>query len=130
MIKNLANVLVAAGYGEVEMHMQRMESNFGKQLRRIAQTAAKVALVSREGTMSTDFEIVFIEHNRDFQPTSMENLYEGYGPSRGRVLCTTELGLQCFTNVGREGREELEHTIEKRIALKPKVVLDSVLHII
>ena len=100
------------------------------QLRRIVDIASKTALVIREGTMSTDFTPYFVDASKEFDPNTMHNIYEGYGPSRGVVLCTAEMGLRCYTNNGREGRTLGENEIEKLVVLKPKVVLESVVQIL
>lgn len=98
------------------------------QLHRIGEATFKIALVVREGTMSTDFQLVYVEHSRDFRPDTMENAYEGYGPSLGIVLCTTDLGIRCYTQKERTaGEGGSQSTVERRIILKPKVVLESVI---
>lgn len=70
---------------------------------------------------------MFIEHGRDFSSNAMENLYEGYGHlnAYGPVLCTTEIGLQCLTNLRKDERDR--NLVERKIVLKPKILLESVL---
>jgi hypothetical protein len=47
------------------------------------------------------------------------------------VLATTELGLLCTTRIGnRESVGDEDVTIEKRMILKPKVVLENVLEML
>jgi len=47
------------------------------------------------------------------------------------VLATTELGLLCTTRIGnRESIGDEDVTIEKRLILKPKVVLENVLEML
>ena len=129
-LRSIANVISAAGFGDAEDQLMKVEARYRKQIRRIAEMAEKFALVVREGTISTDFHVLYVESAREFNATSMENLYEGYGPSQGYILCTTDMGLQCVTNRGRDGKEFNDHTIEKHVVLKPRVVLDSVVSIL
>lgn len=129
-MKGIANILCAAGYGEADAQFQDLEAKYGSQLKHIAERASKVALMIREGTMSTDYQVMFVDSSRTFNATWMENLYEGFGASQGLVLCTTEIGLQSVTSRKREGRNIDENAIEKRVVLKPKVVLESVVQIL
>lgn len=110
--------------------LARAGSRHRAQLRRIAELANRLAFVLREGTMSTDFQPMFVESVREFSALSMENVYDGYGPSRGRVLCTTEIGLQALTNKGKDGKDFSASTIERKVVLKPRVVLESVVQML
>ncbi|KAI5116260.1 hypothetical protein M0805_008165 [Coniferiporia weirii] len=129
-LRGVANVLSAGGFGEVEALLTRASTRHRAQLRRIAELANRLAFVLREGTMSTDFQPLFVESVREFSPLTMENVYEGYGPSKGRVLCTTEVGLQCLTNKGKDGKDFSPQTIERRVVLKPRVVLESIVQVL
>ncbi|KAL5486032.1 hypothetical protein ACEPAI_7076 [Sanghuangporus weigelae] len=129
-LRGVANVLSAGGAGEVEELLTRATQKYRSQLRRIAELANRFAFIIREGTMSTDFQPLFVESVREFNPVAMENVYEGYGPSRGRVLCTTEVGLQCLTNKGKDGKDFSPQTVERRVVLKPRVVLESIVQIL
>ncbi|THG99726.1 hypothetical protein EW145_g7211 [Phellinidium pouzarii] len=129
-LRGVANVLSAGGFGEVEALLTRASARHRAQLRRIAELANRLAYVLREGTMSTDFQPLFVESVREFSPLTMENVYEGYGPSKGRVLCTTEIGLQCLTNRGKDGKDFSSQTIERRVVLKPRVVLESIVQVL
>ncbi|KAL5525757.1 hypothetical protein ACEPAG_7094 [Sanghuangporus baumii] len=129
-LRGVANVLSAGGAGEVEELLTRTTQKYRSQLRRIAELANRFAFIIREGTMSTDFQPLFVESVREFNPVTMENVYEGYGSSRGRVLCTTEVGLQCLTNKGKDGKDFSPQTVERRVVLKPRVVLESIVQIL
>lgn len=129
-LRGAANVLAAAGYGEVEGQVESLRTRYSAQLRHIAEIAYRIALVIREGTMSTDFQVMFADHSRNFNPDSMENVYAGYGSSRGLVLCTTDLGLRCFTHRGRDGGSDSDGVIDKLVVLKPRVVLESVIQVL
>lgn len=91
---------------------------FDSQVRRIATVVAKLAQVTREEIMSVNFEIVAVELGQRFDRKEMVDAFEEYGTSYGETLCTTELGLKCSS---RKGENE-----ERRLLLRPKVVLDSV----
>ena len=81
--------------------------------------------------MSTTFDIIAMEHSESFDAKSMHDTFGDYGPSRGTVLCTTELGLRCTTRISGElGKMESEGTIEKRLLLRPKVLLESVVDVL
>jgi len=127
-MRGVANILTAAGLGEVDDHVAVLQSDFEPNLRRIASSASRVSRVIRECTVSTEFHAVFVEPGKDFNPLTMENLYDGYGEAKGRVLCTTEMGLQCFTNTRKD--EGDGNSIERRVVLKPKVLLESVLQLL
>ena len=129
-LRGIANILSAAGYGEVEEQLQKAQARYKSQIRRIVDSAYKFALVIKEATMSTNFHAVYVDSAKDFRSSQMENLYEGYGPSQGHVLCTIAIGLQSATNRGRDGKDFSELTIEKRLVLKPKVVLESVIDLL
>lgn len=129
-LRGVANVLSAAGFGEVDALLTRATTRHRTQLRRVSELANRLAFVLREGTMSTDFQPMFVESVREFSALSMENVYEGYGTSRGRVLCTTEIGLQALTNKGKDGKDFSAATVERRVVLKPRVVLESVVQML
>ncbi|EJD06534.1 uncharacterized protein FOMMEDRAFT_165309 [Fomitiporia mediterranea MF3/22] len=129
-LRGVANVLSASGLGEIDDLLTRSTQKYRTQLKRISELANRFAYIIREGTMSTDFQPLFVESVREFNGVTMENVYEGYGPSRGRVLCTTEIGLQCLTNKGKEGREFSPQTVERRVVLKPRVVLESIVQVL
>lgn len=106
-------------------------STLRSQLRRIAEAAYKLSLVTREDILSTNFEAVIVESGVAFDSANMCNAfadgYDGAGGKAGeRVLCTTELGLKCIT---RRGKNYLEGTeadaFERRLLLQPKVVLEE-----
>lgn len=145
-LRGIANVLSAAGAPDpLDALLTRASTLYRAQLRRIAELANRFSFVLREGTMSTDFQPLFVESVREFNPSMMENLYASAagtsseagsgavmnGTSRGRVLCTTEIGLQCLTNKGRDnGKEFNAQTIERRVVLKPRVVLENIVQML
>lgn len=143
-LRGIANVLSAAGAQDpLDTLLTRASTLYRAQLRRIAELANRFSFILREGTMSTDFQPLFVESVRDFNPATMENLYAsahgtgseggnaGMGISRGRVLCTTEIGLQCLTQKGREGSKDINsQTIERRVVLKPRVVLENIVQML
>lgn len=127
--RGVANILAAAGLGEVEEHVVALESDFESNLRRIASSASRISKVIRECTVSTEFRVMFVEPGKDFNPATMEDLYDGLvGQSSGRVLCTTEIGLHCLTNVRKDEMDG--NNIERKIVLKPRVLLESVVQLL
>jgi len=81
--------------------------------------------------MSTNFDVVAVEHGQPFDGTEMTDAFEDYGTSMGAVLCTTDLGLRCSTrkSTGGSGQEQ-EGYVERRLLLRPKVVLESVVDVL
>jgi hypothetical protein len=108
--------------------LEGLRARFGTQVRRIANAVYKLARITREEIMSTNFEVVAIEHRQDFDMKEMTDAFEDYGTSIGAVLCTTDLGLSCSTrkSVHGLGQGEPEGYVERRLLLRPKVVLESV----
>lgn len=81
--------------------------------------------------MSTSFEVVVADPLHPlFVPEGMQDAFGEYGPSKGAVLATTELGLRCVTRVVLERSEGGEVRLEERVLLMPKVVLESVLDVL
>ncbi|KAF8071764.1 hypothetical protein FPV67DRAFT_895932 [Lyophyllum atratum] len=105
---------------------------FGDQVRRIAKAVARLARVTREDIMSTCFDVIAVNQSDLFDSDGMSDAFGDYVASRGSVLATTELGLRCTTRL--RGSEPLElHddvTLEQRMILQPKVVLESVLDVL
>lgn len=103
-----------------------LQNRFGSQLRLIAHSALQIAAATKEQVLSTNFEVISAEVGRDFSRKHMVNLFDEYyngGAKDGngeRVLCTTELGLRCFSANG----------IDERTLLRPTVTLESVVQII
>ena len=100
----------------------RFESHF----RPIALSALRMATATKEQVLSTNFEVISVEFGRDFGRKHMLNLFDEYYP-RGakdgngeRVLCTTAVGLRCFSGNG----------IDERTLIQPTVILESVVNII
>jgi hypothetical protein len=105
--------------------LEGLRARFGTQVRRIANAVYKLAKITREEIMSTNFDVVAIEHGQTFDKTEMVDAFEDYGTSIGAVLCTTDLGLSCSTrkSAGELGPDEY---VDRRLLLRPKVVLESV----
>ena len=104
------------------------------QLHRIAESVFNLARITREEILSTNFEIVLAESGHPFVSSGMTNALDLFRHgtidgkmSQGSVLCTTELGLRCTTKKGKTSyaAAEGEEVFERRILLRPKVVLDS-----
>lgn len=75
--------------------------------------------------MSTNFDVVAVENGQVFEKREMTDAFEDYGTSSGAVLCTTDLGLSCATRKSAGGMGH-EGFVERRLLLRPKVVLESV----
>ncbi|KAJ7587956.1 hypothetical protein C8J56DRAFT_785725, partial [Mycena floridula] len=99
--------------------IEGLRSRFGTQVRRISSAVYKLAKITREDIMSTNFEIIAVENGIQFSGKDMTDAFEDYGSSGGAVLCTTDMGLSCATRKG-------EGLVERRLLLRPKVVLESV----
>jgi hypothetical protein len=103
---------------------------FSTQVQRIARAVCKLAQVTREEIMSTDFQALAIEHGSVFDGKRMADVFGDYGPSRGTVLCTSELGLSATTRRSSGDVDSAEGIIERRLLLQPKVVLESVVDVL
>lgn len=123
MLRWSADALILSGSPSPNISIEALRSQFAVQLRRIAQGACRVARVTHEEIISTNFEILAVEHGTVYDSQSMVNVFEQYGASKGRVLCTSEIGLRCF----RMGGEEKANS---RLLLPPRVVLESVIQVL
>ena len=104
--------------------LEGLRARFGTQVRRIAIAVYNIAKITREEIMSSNFDVVAVGHGQGFDSAEMMDAFEDYGTSIGAVLCTTDLGLSC--SVRKLDRGEQEGYIERRLLLRPKVVLESV----
>ena len=105
---------------------EAFRSRFGSQVKRISKSACRIAQIIREEIMSTNFEVVGADSGRTFDAQEMVDAFEDYGTPRGAVLCTTELGLRCSTRKApAEPSGSQEEIIERRLLLRPKVILES-----
>ncbi|KAG6848972.1 hypothetical protein H0H93_012355 [Arthromyces matolae] len=105
-----------------------LQLRFGDQVRQIAHSVRRLAQVTREEIMSTCFDVIAISSNSSFDPSSMSDAFGDYVPSHGAIIATTELGLRCLTRLrDNEQSEAQDMTIDQRMILQPKVVLESVL---
>lgn len=101
-------------------------TRFGSQVKRISKSACRIAQIIREEIMSTNFEVIGADSGRAFDAQEMVDAFEDYGSPRGAVLCTTELGLRCSTRKATaEPSASREESIERRLLLRPKVILES-----
>lgn len=123
MLRWSADILVLSGSPPMNVSVDALRSRFGVQLRRVAQGAWRLARVTREEIISTNFEVVAVEHETPFDGHTMINVFEQYGTSKGRVLCTSEIGLQCFRTGGEEKGQF-------RTLVPPTVVLESVVQVL
>ena len=103
-----------------------LRNRFESQLRRVAQSALRIAAATKEQVLSTNFEVISAEVGRDFERKRMINLFDEYytGGAKDnngeRVLCTTEVGLRCFFADG----------VDERTLVQPTVILESVVQVI
>ncbi|TFY66802.1 hypothetical protein EVG20_g4287 [Dentipellis fragilis] len=105
-----------------------LKARFGSQIRHIAHAACKVAHITKEETMSTNFEIVLAEQSKPFDQTTMINAFAGYDVAGGSVLATTELGLRCSTRKTAKLSSfgPVGEIVERKTLLQPKVILETV----
>lgn len=111
---------------------EAFRTHFRAQVNRISKNACKLAQIAREEIMSANFEVVGAESGRAFDSQEMVDVFEDYGTSKGTVLCTTELGLRCSTHkaVAADATAMSEENVERRLLLRPKVVLESAVDVI
>lgn len=106
-------------------------TRFQAQVKRISKNACNLAQISREEIISANFEVVAAESGRTFDAQEMIDVFEECGTSNGAVLCTTELGLRCSTRkTTAETDTESEGNVERRLLLRPKVMLESAVDVI
>ncbi|KAJ8521382.1 hypothetical protein ONZ45_g1957 [Pleurotus djamor] len=112
-----------------------LRTRFGDQIYRIAKAVTKLAQVTREEIMSTNFDLVAVNYTDAFDSRLMEDSFGSYVTSKGGVLVTTELGLRCTTkkvNVSAmsidTGKDDV--VTERRLLLRPRVVLESVVDVL
>ena len=104
---------------------EALQIHFGARVHHIAQTVSKLARVMREDIMSTNFEVVLVEHGEVFDARRMADAFADYGASTGAILCTTELGLGCSTRRACGLPNSEPAAVERRLLLQPKVLLES-----
>ncbi|KAH7928098.1 hypothetical protein BV22DRAFT_1083726 [Leucogyrophana mollusca] len=117
---------------QVPSTRETFRNRFGAQVRRISKAACRLAQVTREEIMSTNFEVVAVDNGKGFDALEMSDAFEDYGSSKGVVLCTTELGLRCSTRkpTSETAGPAEEGSTERRLLLRPKVVLESAVDVI
>lgn len=105
---------------------ENLRNRFESQLQRVAQSALRIAAATKQQVLSTNFEVMSVGVGRDFERKQMVNLFDEYyagGAKDGngeRVLCTTEVGLKCFSGEG----------VDERTLVQPTVILESVVRVI
>lgn len=109
---------------------ENFRARFGAQVKRISKAACRLAQVTKEEIMSANFEVIAADSGQPFDGQEMMDAFEDYGSSDGVVLCTTELGLRCSTSKAMSDALAPEESIDRRILLRPKVVLESVVEVI
>ena len=128
ILRAWAEIFILCGCSSPDMalgSLDALRARFGRQLARIGISACSLARVTKEQIMSTNFEILFVDAGARFDNTEMTNACTGYGDTRGAVLCTTELGLQCVTRKRIKSSADEDETVERTLLL-PKVILESV----
>jgi hypothetical protein len=111
---------------------EALRNDFAERVQqRISRAVYKLAQVTREEIMSTNFEVILVEHGTNFDPRRMIDAFPDHATSRGTILCTTELGLSCTTRKATDASTPTAPaSVERRLLLPPKVVLESALDII
>ena len=103
-----------------------LQAHFGEQVQRIASAVCKLAHVIKEDIMSTNFDIIAVDRSEKFDGKDMCDALGDHGVSGETVLCTTQLGLRCLTRKSPGGPEKTEGAVERRLLLRPRVLLESV----
>jgi hypothetical protein len=111
--------------------LEHLRALFGARVQRIARAVYKLAQVTREEIMSTNFEVMLVENGTAFDARKMTDAFANSGASRGAILCTTELGLGCTTRKCADPPAAgTPVTVERRLLMPPKVVLESAIEAI
>ena len=132
ILRGWADVLVLCGVAPFELTQDVLRHRFGEQTQRILHSTCALARVLHEEIMSTNFEVILSEQGSVFDPACMANAFGKFGESSGKVLCSTELGLQCVTrrNAGAAVDGLLEGGLDSTMLLLPTVILDDVAEIL
>ncbi|KAG2154053.1 hypothetical protein DEU56DRAFT_772607 [Suillus clintonianus] len=109
---------------------ENFRARFGAQVKRISKAACRLAQVTKEEIMSANFEVIAADSGQPFDGQEMLDAFEDYKSSDGVVLCTTELGLRCSTRKATSDAPASDESIDRRILLRPKVVLESIVEVI
>jgi hypothetical protein len=103
-----------------------LRDQFETHLKRIAHSALRIAKATKELVLSTNFEVISVAVGSEFARSHMANVFDNYYPGGAKdgngemVLCTTELGVRCFSANG----------VDERTLVQPSVILASAVHII
>ncbi|EPQ52672.1 hypothetical protein GLOTRDRAFT_79797 [Gloeophyllum trabeum ATCC 11539] len=124
-----ADIMTAGKCSVSVSSKEALKNRFAPQIRRIVQAACKLARVTKEEIMSTNFEFLTVDPGRPYDAEDMIDSFAEYGaPTRGRVLCTTELGVRCTTvRRANEGGKAVE---ARKMLLKPRAIFDSVIQVL
>lgn len=116
----------------VPFSRESLRTRFMDQVSRMCETVCTLERVSRQEIMSTNFEIISVDRSEDFKPSVMLDAFGDYSTSRGRILCTMDLGLKCTTKKSGADSSSIigESPFEERMLLQPRVVLESVLDVL
>ena len=162
-ISGILAILALAGCGDERgVHNEPLRARFGEKLSHIAERTEGLARILREGVSSAWFEVVverpsvtplarskgrgqgIWSSSQAFNPTTMENMYAGYGSEECGVLCTVAFGLSvvkrrkegeagraqqpvCLDMKGEQGATRSKgDLLETTLLVKPKVLLESV----
>ncbi|KAF4596609.1 hypothetical protein EYR40_007701 [Pleurotus pulmonarius] len=131
-----SNSLSQLQLNQTSFTKEALRVRFGDQVRRIAKSVTKLAQVTREEVMSTNFDLVAVGYTDTFDSHLMQDSFADYSTSRGSVLLTSEFGLRCTTKKGgvagmsvvADGKTD--DGIERRLLLRPRIVLESVLDVL
>lgn len=161
-ISGLLAILALAGCTDDRgVHNEPLRARFGEKLSHIGERTDALARILREGVSSAWFDVV-VERpsvtpvarskgregiwpsSQAFDPTTMENMYAGYGSEECGVLCTVAFGLSVVKRrkEGEAGRGQQPayldmkgdqgatrskaNLLETTLLVKPKVLLESV----
>ncbi|TFK49573.1 hypothetical protein OE88DRAFT_1713364 [Heliocybe sulcata] len=123
-----ADVLAAAKCAAPISSKEALKERFGTQIRRILQAACKLARITKEEIMSTNFELMSVDPGRQYDPQDTIDSFAEYGSPRGRAICTTELGVRCTTV--KRGSEGVKLVDTSKVLLKPRAIFDSVVQVL
>ncbi|CCM01025.1 uncharacterized protein FIBRA_03073 [Fibroporia radiculosa] len=101
------------------------QEDLAQNLNDIVEATLELRRVIGEGIVGSDYSVVLGQPDQPFDPDKMIDAHnvKGQTPSNGRVLCIAELGLERM-----EGGVQGASTTQRNLLVKPKVVLDDVLH--
>lgn len=119
------NILLVAGvtHDHTKLH-EEIATRFSERVAVIVKGAQMLRKAIGEDVTSCDFEMIFVPHDKPFDPSKMDDTFAGTS-ERGKdtselVLCTTELGLvRIVKKPGKIGEWD------QAVLLRPKIALLS-----